>query len=55
MTPFIALAGVLLLLVVVLRLFQVGCRLIVYAFYFALLVLAASILYSILRQGGALP
>lgn len=53
MSSFIVLAGVVLLLMVVLRLLRVGCRLIVYAFYFALLVFAASILYSMLRQWGA--
>jgi uncharacterized membrane protein len=50
----IAVAAAVLLLLVVLRLFRVGCKLVVYAFYFALLLFAASILYSMLRQSGAL-
>jgi len=50
--PIVAVAAVVLLFLVVLRLFRVGCKLLVYAFYFALLVFAASVLYSVLRQSG---
>lgn len=52
--PIVIVTAIVLLLFVVLRILRVGCKLVVYAFYFALLLFAASVLYSMLRQAGVL-
>ena len=50
MTELILAAGLFLgLIFVVARLLRVGCRLLVFLFYFALLVAVASLLYSLLQ------
>ncbi|MAF13204.1 hypothetical protein CMK11_22345 [Candidatus Poribacteria bacterium] len=49
-TAAIAAVVAVLLLLVLARLLRVGCRMVVWAFYFVVLVLAAVVLYSVLQQ-----
>ena len=51
MVPQLIIAAVIfvVLIFVVARLIRVGCRLLVFLFYFALLAVAASLLYSLLQ------
>lgn len=49
-TALIAAVVAVLLLLVLARLLSVGCRMVVWAFYFVVLVLAAAVLYSVLQQ-----
>jgi uncharacterized membrane protein len=49
-TAVIAAVVAVLLLLVLARLLRIGCRMIVWAFYFVVLVIAAAVLYSVLQQ-----
>ncbi|MBT3267129.1 hypothetical protein HN371_08260 [Candidatus Poribacteria bacterium] len=49
-TALIAAVVAVLLLLVLGRILRVGCRLVVWAFYFVILVIAAVVLYSLLQQ-----
>ena len=49
-TAVIAAVVAVLLLLVLARLLRIGCRMIVWAFCFVVLVIAAAVLYSVLQQ-----
>ncbi|MBM3215303.1 hypothetical protein FJZ36_10365 [Candidatus Poribacteria bacterium] len=54
MPYFMAAVAAFLLLMVLLRILRVGCRLIMFAIYLGILILAASFLYSVLQGTGVL-